>query len=235
VCSGGVAPFCSFSAHAMPVTALAISSGGSHGLVATAGADRNVQICSIAAKSVLGSCMLKSAGTCLAWLPFMNTLLEPQLCCYDSSKSHIHQVRRLCGWFGRSYQAMSQIHKQSLISNPSLLAASLSSTPLLPSIETFGPHRGAVTAIAVTPDASRLVTGGVDCTLVVWNIHTRTSLHIVAVREPVVALMPLLHGPAFTATSAQLPQPSAFKKSVTPVSQLVVQLPAVGGLHVNAV
>lgn len=118
--------------------------------------------------------------------------------------------------------------------DPSPPLASLSATPLQPSFETFGPHRGAVSAIAVTPDASRLVTGGVDCTLVVWNIHTRTSLHIVAVREPVVALMSLLHAPAFT-TAAQLPQPCAFKKIVTPLAQLVVQLPAVGGLHAKAV
>jgi WD40 repeat protein len=129
---------------------------------------------------------------------------------------------------------MSQVHSLQIASISSLLTVSLSSTPLLPSIETFGPHRGAVTAIAVTPDASRLVTGGVDCTLVVWNIHTRTSLHIVAVREPVVALMPLLHSPAFTA-SAQPPQPSAFKKSVTPVSQLAVQLPALGAMHARTV
>jgi hypothetical protein len=41
--------------------------------------------------------------------------------------------------------------------------------------------------------------------------------------------MSLLHAPAFTA-SAQLPQPSAFKKSATPTAQLLVQLPAVAGL-----
>ena len=110
---------------------------------------------------------------------------------------------------------------------------SLATTPLQPSIETFGPHRGAVTAVVVTPDASRLVTGGVDCTLVVWSIRTRTSLHIVAVREPVVALLPLLLAPVFAATS-QLPQPSAFKKSVTPVSQLAVQLPALCGVDVSS-
>jgi WD40 repeat protein len=110
---------------------------------------------------------------------------------------------------------------------------SLATTPLQPSIETFGPHRGAVTAVVVTPDASRLVTGGVDCTLVVWSIRTRTSLHIVAVREPVVALLPLLLAPVFAATS-QLPQPSAFKKSVTPVSQLAVQLPALCGVDVRS-
>lgn len=110
---------------------------------------------------------------------------------------------------------------------------SLSATPLQPSIETFGPHRGAVTAIAVTPDASRLVSGGVDCTLVVWSIHTRTSLHIVAVREPVVALMPLLHAPHFAATS-QPPQPNAFKKNVTSLSQLVVQVPALCGADHSA-
>lgn len=130
---------------------------------------------------------------------------------------------------GKRPKSLTQIR----FSRPLLLDASLSASPLQPSVETFGPHRGAVTAVAVTPDASRLVTGGVDCTLVVWNIHTRTSLHIVAVREPVVALMPLLHSPTFTA-SAQLPQPSAFKKSATQASQLAVQLPALGGLHVNA-
>jgi hypothetical protein len=110
---------------------------------------------------------------------------------------------------------------------------SLAATPLQPSIETFGPHRGAVTAVVVTPDASRLVTGGVDCTLVVWSIRTRTSLHIVAVREPVVALLPLLLAPVFAATS-QLPQPCAFKKSATPVSQLAVQLPALCGIDVSS-
>ena len=115
----------------------------------------------------------------------------------------------------------------------SRLDCSLATTPLQPSIETFGPHRGAVTAIAVTPDASRLVSGGVDCTLVVWNLRTRTSLHILAVREPVMALMPLLQAPIFTATS-QLPQPNAFKKSVTSVSQLAVQLPALCGVDVSS-
>ena len=79
---------------------------------------------------------------------------------------------------------------------------SLSATPLQPSIETFGPHRGAVTAIAVTPDASRLVSGGVDCTLVVWSIHTRTSLHIVAVREPVVLLLAAQRSPCHAKPTA---------------------------------
>jgi WD40 repeat protein len=110
---------------------------------------------------------------------------------------------------------------------------SLAATPLQPSIETFGPHRGAVTAIAVTPDASRLASGGVDCTLVVWSLRTRTSLHILAVRELVVALMPLLHAPVFAAET-QLLQPSAFKKSVTSASQLTVQLPALCGVDVSS-
>jgi hypothetical protein len=54
------------------------------------------------------------------------------------------------------------------------------------------------------------------------------------VREPVVALMPLLQAPVFAATS-QLPQPNAFKKNVASISQLAVQLPSLCGLDANGV
>jgi hypothetical protein len=50
----------------------------------------------------------------------------------------------------------------------------------------------------------------------------------------VVALMPLLHAPHFAATS-QPAQPNAFKKNVTSLAQLVVQVPALCGVDESSV
>jgi WD40 repeat protein len=157
------------------------------------------------------------------------TQIPRQLAKLTCHFSVISDVRMVWSFLSSIFAASFPSPTRCFDPRPSHPSCSLAASPLQPSLETFGPHRGAVTAIAVTPDASRLVTGGVDCTLVVWNIHTRTSLHIVAVREPVVALLSLLHSPVFSSTT-QLPQPQAFKKSVTPVSQLVVQLPALCGM-----
>ena len=188
-----IAPLHSWSEHTLPVTALAIGTGGCRAIVVSVGADRTVQIHSLGGGELLRTIVLPQPLTSVVMDPLEHSIYVGSSYgdIFDISLVGDAETEELGTVSGKPVHLGSTGVDVGVVKND----ASLNSSNARESKEwcKMEGHTKTVTSLALTLDGALLVSGSEDCSVRVWDLRSRQPIRVLErpVKGPVSSVIVL--------------------------------------------